>query len=64
MGYAEQESIEAGLPFKTPSGLIVKTTGSSLYIQTVQKYVHEVVIVEGTEEGRKFFHNLDSAEPL
>ena len=57
-------SIEAGLRFKTIGGLIVEATGQTQLIDSVQVYVHEVVIVEGVVEGNKYLHNLDSAEPL
>ena len=64
MAYTEQDSIEKDISFKTPSGLVVKTTGRSLHIEAHGMYVHEVVISEGTGEGYMFFHNLDTAQPL
>ena len=64
MGYAEQNSVEKGLRFKTRSGLIVQTTGSTTHIGSVEVYVHEVEIVEGPSQGTKYLHNLDYAEPL
>ena len=64
MAYAEQASIEPGLLFRTRSGLLVKTTGHTLQVHSVDKYVHEVVILEGPGEGHEFLHNLDAAEPL
>ena len=64
MSYAEQDSVEAGLSFKTPSGLLVKTTGTTLLIDSNGIYVHEVEIVEGVGMGSKFLHNLDKASPL
>lgn len=63
MAYAEQNSIEKGLSFKTRSGLVVQTTGSSTHIESTDVYVHEVEIVDGPGAGNKFFHNLDYAEP-
>jgi hypothetical protein len=47
MAYAEQPSVEAGLRFKTCSGLVVQTTGNSLHVDSHNIYVHEVEIVEG-----------------
>ncbi len=64
MKYSEMNSIEQGLRFKTIGGLIVETTGQTQSIDSVQVYVHEVVIVEGVGEGNRYLHNLDSAEPL
>jgi hypothetical protein len=58
------ESVEAGLRFKTRSGLVVETTGVSQEIESNNLYVHEVVIVEGGGQGNKYLHNLDSAEQL
>lgn len=63
MSYADSDSVEAGLRFKTRSGLVVETTGATQHIETNGVYVHEVVIVEGPGEGNKYLHNLDSAEP-
>ena len=57
-------SIEAGLKFKTSSGLMVETTGVTLHIESVDEHVHEVVITEGTGEGNKYLINLDYAEQL
>ncbi len=62
--YSEMNSIEPGLRFKTIGGLIVETTGQTQSIDSVQVYVHEVVIVEGVGEGNRYLHNLDSAEQL
>ena len=64
MGYAQEESVESGLQFETKSGLMVETTGVTLLVESVDKYVHEVVILEGVGEGNKYLHNLDSATPL
>ena len=64
MSYAEMTTIEPGLRFKTRSGLIVETTGVSQEIESVDVYVHEVVIVEGTGKGSKYLHNLDYAEKV
>ncbi len=63
MGYAEQNSIEQGLRFKTRSGLVVQTTGSTVHVHSTNVYVHEVEILQGPGAGRKFLHNLDYAEP-
>jgi hypothetical protein len=63
MAYGEQSSVEAGLRFKTLSGLVVQTTGNSLHIDSHNIYVHEVEIVEGQWQGNKFLYNLDYAEP-
>ena len=64
MGYAQEESVESGLQFETKSGLMVETTGVTLLVESVDKYVHEVVILEGVGEGNKYLHNLDSATLL
>ena len=63
MSYAEQSSVEKGLRFKTLAGLVVQTTGSTTHIESVNVHVHEVEIVEGPSQGRKYLHNLDYAEP-
>jgi len=63
MGYADQSSIEKGLRFKTRSGLVVQTTGSTTHIESTNVYVHEVEIVDGSGQGNRFLHNLDYAEP-
>ncbi len=62
MGYSEQSSVEKGLRFKTRSGLLVVTTGSTTHIESTNVYVHEVEIVAGSGDGMKFLHNLDYAE--
>ncbi len=64
MGYAEMDSIEAGMKFKTRAGLVVETTGVSQQLEIGDIHVHEVVIVEGTGEGNKYLHNLDYAEKV
>ena len=64
MKYSEQESIEPGLKFKTLSGIIVETTGVTVFVESTEVYVHEVVITEGAGEGNKYLHNLNSAEAL
>ena len=64
MNYAEMETIESGLRFKTQGELLVETTGVTQHIESTNVYVHEVVIVEGTGEGNKYLHNLDYAQPL
>ena len=60
--YAEMQSIDAGIKFKTRGGLVVETTGVSQQIESVDVNVHEVVIVEGEGQGEKYLHNLDYAE--
>ena len=62
--YAEMDSVEAGLKFKTRAGLIVETTGVSQQIENHDLHVHEVVIVEGEGQGEKYMHNLDFAEQV
>jgi hypothetical protein len=62
--YAEMDSVEAGLKFKTRAGLIVETTGVSQQIENHELHVHEVVIVEGEGQGEKYLHNLDFAEQV
>ncbi|PKB83137.1 MAG: hypothetical protein BZY88_02840 [SAR202 cluster bacterium Io17-Chloro-G9] len=62
--YAEMESVEAGLKFKTRAGLTVETTGVSLQVESTNVHVHEVVIVEGEGQGEKYLHNLDYAEKV
>ena len=64
MSYAEMQSIEPGLRFKTRAGLIVETTGVTQQDESQDVQVHEVVIVEGTWEGNKYLHNLDYAEQV
>ena len=64
MSYAVMESVEAGLRFKTRSGLVVETTGVTQEIESNNVFVHEVVILEGPAQGNKYLHNLDSAESL
>ena len=64
MTYSENDSIEAGLKFKTLSGLMVETTGTTEFVDTTEVYVHEVVILEGVGEGNKYLHNLDTAEAI
>jgi hypothetical protein len=63
MAYAEQASIAPGLRFKTPGGLVAKTTGKTVSVESCHIYVHEVEIVQGPGEGNKFYHNLDYAQP-
>ena len=63
MTYAESESVEAGLRFKSPSNILIETTGSTTRIDVHNMYVHEVVILEGPGEGEKFLLNLDAATP-
>ena len=62
--YAETESVEAGMKFKTPGGLMVETTGVTVLVESHDMHVHEVVITEGVGEGNKYLHNLDAAEAL
>jgi hypothetical protein len=62
--YSEKESIEPGLKFKTLSGIMVETTGVTVYVESTEVYVHEVVVTEGAGEGNKYLHNLNSAEAL
>ncbi len=62
MAYAEMTSVEAGLRFKTRAGLVVETTGVTLHIASTEVHVHEVVIIDGEGQGKKYLHNLDYAE--
>ena len=62
MKYAEMDSVEAGLKFKTISGIMVETTGSTTLVDSHDVYVHEVVITEGVGEGEMYLYNLDSGE--
>ncbi len=64
MSYAEMDSIESGVKFKTRAGLVVETTGVSEAVESNDLHVHEVVIVEGPGEGSKYLHNLDYAEKV
>jgi hypothetical protein len=64
MAYAEQASVAPGLRFKTPGGVVVKTTGNTVRVESRHIYVHEVEIVEGPGQGGKFYHNLDYAQPV
>jgi hypothetical protein len=60
--YAEMTKVDAGLKFKTPSGVLVETTGSTQHIASHNLYVHEVVVAEGSGQGQKFLLNLDYAQ--
>ena len=64
MPYGEDDSIEAGLKFKSPGGLIVETTGNTSNVEVHNLYVHEVKIVEGDYAGETYLLNLDFAELL
>ena len=64
MAYAEQDSIAADMQFKSPSGLTIKTTGNTVFLDADSMYVHEVEIAEGEWTGEKFLLNLDFAEAL
>ena len=64
MKYSEMDGIEPGLRFKTIGNLTVETTGRTEFVDSVDVYVHEVVIVAGVGEGNKYLHNLDSAALL
>ena len=64
MNYAEMDTIESGLRFKTLAELVVETTGVTLHVESTNVHVHEVVIVEGEFQGNKYMHNLDYAELL
>ena len=56
------ESTEPGLKFKTLSGIMVETTGVTVFVESTEVYVHEVIVTEGQGHGNKYLHNLDSAE--
>lgn len=62
--FSEMDSVDEGLKFKTVSGIIVETTGVTVYVESTEVQVHEVVITEGDGEGNTYLHNLDSAEQL
>ena len=62
MKYAEMDSVEAGLKFKTISGIMVETTGSTTLVDSHDVYVHEVVITEGVGEGETYLYNLDAGD--
>ena len=62
--FSEMDSVDEGLKFKTVSGIIVKTTGVTVYVESTEVQTHEVVITEGVGEGNTYLHNLDSAEQL
>ena len=64
MKYAEMDSVEAGIKFKTVSGIMVETTGSTTLVDSHDVYVHEVVITEGVGEGETYLYNLDAGEQL
>ena len=64
MNYAEMDTIESGLRFKTIAELVVETTGVTLHVESTNVYVHEVVIMEGEWQGNKYLHNLDYAEQI
>ena len=63
MKFSEMATIEPGLMFETKGGVMVKTTGTTTQIPSVNVYVHEVVVAEGPGEGNKYLHNLDMAKP-
>ncbi len=56
------DSVEAGLKFKTISGIMVETTGSTTLVDSHDVYVHEVVITEGVGEGETYLYNLDAGD--
>ena len=62
MPYTEMESVEEGKQFTSPAGLSVKTTGTTVFVDSNELYVHEVEITEGVGEGNKYLLNLDAAE--
>lgn len=64
MKLSEMESIDAGLKFRTLSGVMVETTGVTVYVESTDKHVHEVVVTDAAGEGNNYLHNLDSAEPI
>ncbi len=64
MAYAEEQTVEAGLRFTSPGGISVETTGNTVHVVTKDLYVHEVIIVEGVGEGRKYLLNLDAAKAV
>lgn len=62
MSYGEADSVEAGLKFKSPGGLIVETTGKTSQVESNDLYVHEVKIIEGDYAGEIYLLNLDYAK--
>lgn len=62
MGYAETEDVDAGMKFTSPSGLSIETTGTTVYVESHDMYVHEVEILDGVGQGNRFLLNLDAAE--
>ncbi len=62
MGYAETEEVDAGTKFTSPSGLSIETTGTTVYVESHDMYVHEVEILDGVGQGNRFLLNLDTAE--
>ena len=68
MTYAEMNSVEPGLRFKTQCGLVVQTTGKALKVTPHAKpaglQTHEVMVAEGPHKGNVFWHNLDAAQAL
>ena len=62
--YSEMDTIDPGLLFKTKGAILVKTTGTTLHIESTDVYVHEVEITEGEGQGDKYLHNLDTAKEL
>ena len=62
MAYVDQDSIEADITFKSPSGLTVKTTGTTVFLDADSMYVHEVEIADGEYTGERFLLNLDYAD--
>ena len=64
MKYSEQEDVEAGLKFKTLSGIVVETTGTTVFVESTDVFVHEVEILEGVGQGNRYLHNLNSASKV
>lgn len=62
MGYAETDAVESGKRFKSPSGLAIETTGTTVHVESHDMYVHEVEILEGVGQGNRFLLNLDVAD--
>ncbi len=64
MEYSKSETIEAGMRFKTKSGIIVETTGITMNVESTEVFVHEVEIVEGIGQSNRYYHNLDTVKPI
>ena len=62
MGYSAMDSVDEGKDFVSPAGLSIRTTGTTVLVDSHDMYVHEVEITDGVGEGNRYLLNLDSAQ--